>query len=40
MLDLDETLIHCQEQGKGDVQIPIKLQNGTNLLVFHIIFVG
>lgn len=29
VLDLDETLIHCEEEGQGEVQIPIKLPDGN-----------
>lgn len=35
VLDLDETLIHCQEEGHGEVQIPIKLPDSTIIEVIN-----
>lgn len=40
VLDLDETLIHCEDEGKGDVQIPIKLPDGSIIEVFPFFTVG
>jgi len=37
VLDLDETLIHCGEEGQGEVQIPIKLPDGDLIEVFYFI---
>lgn len=40
VLDLDETIIHCEDEGKGDVQIPIKLPDGSIIEVFTFFTVG
>jgi hypothetical protein len=39
VLDLDETLIHCEEEGQGEIQIPIKLPDGRLIDVFTLIFL-
>ena len=33
VLDLDETLIHCLERGKGDIQVQIKLPDRSHVAV-------
>jgi predicted HAD superfamily phosphohydrolase YqeG len=40
VLDLDETMIHCEEEGQGEVQIPIKLPDGSIIEVVVKLIVG